>query len=380
MIGKAGLPPSSWVDIGTLARLFDDCVTSYKYFFFLALLNRVSGKSGGPDVSIGDRPIPLRDLAVDMVLGAWYPHGFCRLSLGLQDMLQPAVDEVFKDQSVRGTWIAAGGGEWRRLRALCEEKLHPESFLQYVPFRLLRPFFARELRGSPDQMVNARIADLADEYFSDRRPLYCFTSDRLGILLHHDWLEYIQRNSAILEGWARFRLAEYLQARNPNTPAVIEKIAPPTTRGSLAAQTTFWREALARLEGSARCIYSGERLDLQSFSLDHYLPWSFVSHDRLWNLVPIPRSVNSSKSDCLPDAGYLAPFAELQSSALGALKAAWPEGRWLRAVEPFLADLRLGPGDLLEPGRLRNAYEATVLPLAAIAERQGFAGGWVYRA
>lgn len=378
MIRESDLPPSSWVDVGTLARLFDDCVTSYKYFFFLALLDRISGKRGGIDVSSGDRPILLRELAVDMVVAAWYPHGFCRLSFGLQDRLQPAVDEVFMGQRIRGTWIAAGGSEWHRLRSVCENRLKPESFLQYVPYRLLRPFFSRELRGIPDQRVNERIADMAEKCFVDRRPLYCFTGDRTGIILQHEWLEYLQRNAAILEGWARFRLAEYLQARNPNSPAVIEKIVPPTVRESLSVQTDYWRKALTRLGDRARCIYSGERLDIHSFSLDHYLPWSFVCHNQLWNLVPTIGSINSQKSDSIPAVHYLAKLAELHASALSVLNESRADGRRRRAVETYLTDLRLSPKELLDLGKVRNAYEATISPLAAIAERQGFASGWEY--
>lgn len=295
-------------------------------------------------------------------------------------MLQSAVDRVFQDQPVRGTWIAAGGGEWRRLRTLCETRLQPESFLQYVPYRLLRPFFVRELRGAPDQTVNARIAELAEELFVERRPLYCFTEDRSGIILNHDWLEYLQRNVAILEGWAKFRLAGYLQGRNPNAPAVIEKIAPPLVRDSLAPQTRYWREALALLGERARCIYSGERLDDSDLSLDHFLPWSFVSHDRLWNLIPVSKSVNSSKSDSLPAPRYVLPMADLQSTALSALKFAWTDGRWTKAVEPFLVDLCLSCEDLLDREKLRNAYESTMSPLRTIAERQGFAAEWEYQA
>ena len=35
-------------------------------------------------------------------------------------------------------------------------------------------------------------------------------------------------------------------------------------------------------------------------SIDHFVPWSYVAHDELWNLSPTTRSINSSKSNKLP--------------------------------------------------------------------------------
>ena len=34
--------------------------------------------------------------------------------------------------------------------------------------------------------------------------------------------------------------------------------------------------------------------------MDHFVPWSFVANDELWNLIPIEKRLNSSKSNKLP--------------------------------------------------------------------------------
>jgi hypothetical protein len=36
------------------------------------------------------------------------------------------------------------------------------------------------------------------------------------------------------------------------------------------------------------------------YDLDHFLPWSFVTHDLIWNLTPAPRSINIQKSAAVP--------------------------------------------------------------------------------
>ncbi len=83
------LPPSDSLDISTFSRLLDDTTNSYKFVFFLSLLNILSNSSF--DVS---SPISLNDLAVEMLVNAWYPHSVFRLSFGLQDMIARKLDEL----------------------------------------------------------------------------------------------------------------------------------------------------------------------------------------------------------------------------------------------------------------------------------------------
>ena len=43
------------------------------------------------------------------------------------------------------------------------------------------------------------------------------------------------------------------------------------------------------------------------------MPWQYVAHDELWNLHPTTRSINSSKSNGLPDWDmYFKPLCELE--------------------------------------------------------------------
>lgn len=369
------LPDSKQVDVGVLASLFDNTTNSYKYFFLLALLDRIE-KSRTVVFPALDRPISLNELIIDMILGAWYPHGFCRLSLGSQDMLQKTVDAI-QWGNIRGSWIQAGGAEWNRLRILCSEQHSDiEKLTKYVPFRLIRPFFSRETKGLPDYQVNDAVISLSSAMFAERKPLYCFTADRKGLILNLDWVEYIDRNSAILKGWILFRLSEYLQAKNPNIAGIVEKLQPPLIRASLLKQQQWWEKIIQLLQDRAVCIYSGQRLTVENFSLDHYLPWSFLAHDRLWNLIPTFKEINSAKSDCIPSNRYLEPMVELQHQGLILMNRSMPKNAWSKSVEPWVLDMKIDERDLLDKERLRSAYKSTLLPLQMVAERQGFTAEW----
>ena len=372
------LPDSPLVDVGILARLFDDRTTSYKFFFFLALLDAIERRRLDPFLTRDESyAIPMRELGIDMAMAAWFPHGFCRLSFGAQDKLQSEVDRVDVG-AIRGAWINRGGSEWRNLRKRFEDTVDPERYLRYVQYRLIQPFFSVELRGKPDGAKNGLTVELASSCFAQRKPLYCFSADKTRIILHNEWLEYIDRNCAILKGWLLYQLTEYLQARNPSVPGIVEKLAPPLKRASLTTQSEWWKSALSMLPGGASCIYSGTRLDPSIFSLDHFLPWSFVAHDRLWNLVPVSKSVNSSKMDRLPSMQYIEGLANIHHAALACMKGCWNEGRWIKAVEPFILDLRMDKDSLLDRDKLREALKTGIQPLMAIAEGQGFEKEWKY--
>jgi hypothetical protein len=113
--------------------------------------------------------------------------------------------------------------------------------------------------------------------------------------------------------------------------------------------------------------------------LDHYLPWSFVAHDQLWNLIPTFPEVNSSKSNYLPDEKCFDKFVNLQHLGLSISQEIMGNKKWINYVEAYLADLKIDDkNDLLDLHILKAAYESTLSPLISIAIRQGFAR-WYYR-
>ena len=62
-----------------------------------------------------------------------------------------------------------------------------------------------------------------------------------------------------------------------------------------------------------RDIYTGQLLAEKQFDLDHFIPWSYVTNDELWNLTPMDGKLNSSKSNKLPKwETYFQSLAENQ--------------------------------------------------------------------
>jgi len=193
--------------------------------------------------------------------------------------------------------------------------------------------------------------------------------------LNSVWIKYFQANQQVLRGFAYWHLVKFLQRNNPNVPGIPGKLFRQEKR-SLSAATSFWKEFIKDRSGF-RCIYSGEWVTPSSkFSVDHFLPWSFVVHDQLWNLIPTPKMVNSSKSDLLPDWDrYFTPFSESQFEAVQ-YHASRKGGE--KTLEDYLG---LFPHDIrtIKFDTFQERLKEQLFPQFQIARNMGFGRGWVWK-
>lgn len=363
-------PWSCDVDVGILSRLFDNRTNSYKFLFFLAILDRL--ESANFDSSV---PMILDDLITDMLALAWYPHVYFRLSFGKQDQVTTELEAISTDSVRKGA--SQKRTERDALRAILANRQSVQLLARYVPYRLIRPFFAAQTSRLKDHAVNGRVAELASEYFSDARPLYRFADGGRLIVIHPRWCDYLKYNFPVVKGWARWKWFQYMQRVNPSVPSLGLKLFPPPERASLRKQTQYWRLVISH--STVFCIYSGQPLRLDQFALDHFLPWSFMVSDNLWNLIPVVPEANSAKSDKLPHERYLTALIDVQHSGLKVTHDSLPLIEWLDYAQSFLVDLRIASkDDLLDRNRLHNAYETNFLPLLTLATVNGFEKGWTY--
>src|ERR1700738_2208878 len=68
-----------------LAQVFNDTTNSYKLFWFKSIISLL--KSGGGSIAVAD-------IITEMVVFGWHPVCSFRLSLGRQDALQNAIQEI----------------------------------------------------------------------------------------------------------------------------------------------------------------------------------------------------------------------------------------------------------------------------------------------
>lgn len=81
-----------------------------------------------------------------------------------------------------------------------------------------------------------------------------------------------------------------IRLRNP------ESLNPHTVK--LSNVRKLWEGVLEVRE--IRDVFTGREIVPKQYDVDHFIPWSFVMNDELWNLMPMESSLNSSKSNRLP--------------------------------------------------------------------------------
>jgi hypothetical protein len=361
------LPRSTNLSISNLSRVFGNTTNSYKYVFFLSVLDVL--KRRGFDAG---EAITFRELIIEMLANAWFPHTYFKLSFGIQDKIADQLDAL--NLEVSEAVLKFTDTDKQQLRQIISEQKIDSSLMRYVPFRFLRPFVAEIIQGSKDAQINSIVRDSASHYDAVDIP-YIF--DGASIKVHQQWANYFKEHYAIVRAWVAWEWLEYMQKCNPNVPAVSQKLFPPQERASLADQKKYWRVVIENVE--IKCIFSKQRITEKFPPLDHYLPWSFVAHDQLWNLIPILQSVNSAKSNNLPDSTYHRDFIALQHLSLTTSHAHLSDKDWNKHTDCYMLDLKImNRKDLLNIEILENAYQPVLSSLNALAKGQGFTSGWVY--
>lgn len=366
------LPNSVLLPIDNLCASFSNVTNSYKYLWFLSILRQIQ-KDIGEEISF-------KELIIEMLLMAWYPINYFNLHFGKQDKLASSIIEIKTALNVDNSI------KTDQLRELLLENisLPPvynviEQLSRYVPYRFLSPWFSNELRGENDAVKNNIVFERAEiEYNAPlRMPIYKLSQDKRSIILNINWIEYFKENFRIIEDFTYWNYVSYLQKNNPNVPNLQEKLFPPQSR-NLKDAKLFWGDYISRNHGSL-CVFSQKQLTEDNFSVDHFIPWSFVAHDQLWNLAPVSRNINSSKGNNIPSEKYLSLFATLQYQAF---HSAFDTGIF---SEGFLEDYTILFADSIhsikqiEKENFVSFLIKNLKPLMQIAVNSGFRDNWIYK-
>lgn len=355
------IPQSNIVTTNRLGKIFSKTVATYKFFWFLSIL-QIYAKTENPRINVWD-------IVIRMVANAWYPIHYFRLSFGKSDSLFDIVMELHRitqipiDANVKFIIETLNNRlEDRQIRRLLR------TLTLNVPYRFLRPWI--DTGDNRDMVRRSQIFENGCLYSLHRK------DDEFFILLNSNWNEYLHNHYNILVDFTYWNLTLFLQVRNPNVPAIPNKLIRPEARNSLIKQHNYW-DMVMTIGGPIHCIYTNKELHSNAYDLDHFIPWSFVSHDLLWNLIPSDGRINSSKSNKLPDLDcYLSKLASIQHRSLKLMLNANKEPK---VLEDFIS-LGYTPRELAEMSnqRFRELYERTFNPMTQIAINMGFET-WKYQ-
>lgn len=283
------LPYSEELNIEYLGRLFDNTTECYKFFWFKAIVTKVTA---------GKYELTYEELVDEMIADAYFMVTEYHLNLGPKDALEGIVNLIrIKNPALKSCEKQSVIIDFLK-NTQDKEIISKKRALTYnVPYRLQSPFM-ENVKGKEWNVGESRLIAKINQ---ENRLIYYFEALNglsTKIIVQSDWVQYIIKNQEIIKGWLEYKMIMYIQKRNPSVPGIADKLYPPYER-KLERVKKYWRLILS-LEPVYE-IYGDNILTENDLSIDHFVPWSYVAHDEMWNLNPTTKSINSSKSNNLPD-------------------------------------------------------------------------------
>lgn len=344
------IPFHERLPINLLTASFNNTAAAYKFYWFLSILD---------EVEQGEINIHKQRLFVGMIAASWYTVNYFHISFGKQDQLHRAVKQIVEIEN-----LTIDEDRMRIKKQLINsDNIQTQRILWHfnkqVPHRFLSPWFPA--KGEDKKFIY----QASSQYENDC--LYAVSETHITI--NPVWVNYLKNNMGVLKSFCYWNLSLYLQKHNPNVPDIPNKLIKPAKRNSLTRQRNFWNMVIMEL-GGVDCIYTNSKLHENAFAVEHFIPYAFVSHDLLWNLIPANPSFNSSKSDKLPQLDkYFDGFYNIQKQAIEIMKVKASEHKLLEDYLSIFPDLHR-VAEL--PLAFKAKFKTTLEPLITIASNNGF--------
>lgn len=139
--------------------------------------------------------------------------------------------------------------------------------------------------------------------FSDTKELfYSFSKEEEWIQINPLMYEFLCKHKVVIEKLNYYEWARFLERINKNDGVdhLLNKIDESAKRNNLS----YYRDILFEEFGNI-CFYCGKKVTKGYVEVDHFIPWSFVKDDNLWNFVLACPDCNNKKRDKLAAEKYL---------------------------------------------------------------------------
>ena len=364
------------LDIRSFSLMLKDPSYCYKFYWLEAIVNLVS---------TGVTETTFNEIIDEMICSAWYSVREFHIHLSglgsdgsIRDGLERAIIRLSELSDLPSN---ASRTEIRNEIRKYDKELYQakEQLTHMVPYRALAGFFSNAgeiVNWDSIRRLTAYIEMFDKEYTSLPYTLGSSTKLSREVRFNSDWIHMIQDNTVSILGWIQYEKVRWLQNNNPEVPGLIYKLAPMDEKmRKLSKVRKLW-------EGVLEChqiydIYTNEPIRSGQYDIDHFIPWSFVMNDELWNLMPMDSSLNSAKSNRLPKWD---PFFERFSSNQYTLYQLIYERPGLHKLyancwQDNLHSIWAGQ-ELYRPGNSREVFDEilrkNMQPVYDSAKRQGY--------
>ena len=288
------------LDIQSFALMLKNPSYCYKFYWLEAIVHLVSA---------GVTETTFDEIIDEMICSAWYSVREFHIHLSglgsdgsVRDGLERA---ILKLSELSNLPSGASKVEIRNEIRSHNSELYSakEQLTHMVPYRALAGFFVNAGDTAVSWESVRRMTAYIDAFNREKTTLpYTFgTSSKLSkeVRFHPAWIRMIQDNTVAILGWIQYEKVRWLQNNNPEVPGLVYKLAPMDEKmRKLGKVRRLWEGVIELTE--IRDVFTNEPMQPKKYDIDHFIPWSFVMNDELWNLMPMDSSLNSSKSNRLP--------------------------------------------------------------------------------
>lgn len=138
--------------------------------------------------------------------------------------------------------------------------------------------------------------------------IYKFDLSENGLILNKFVYDFMLKYKSELEKLNYYSWAKFLERVNDDSciTHILDKLEYATPRRN---DLSIYREILRKEFEENTCFYCGKKLGTK-IHVDHFIPWSFVKDDKLWNFVLSCPTCNEKKNDRLPKPDFIVKVKE----------------------------------------------------------------------
>lgn len=290
------------LDIEGFSKMMNSPSYCYKFYWLEAIVQLISANKTEATYD---------EIINKMISNAWYPVLEYHIHLSgiygkdiIKDNLERAVLRLQKLSQLANN--ASDIEIINKLHEFSEDKelrFYKKELTKNVPYKALSGFANR---GSEKINLDSSAGRLRAYYnkLSQSEILlpYTFNDDKglkRVITFNDGWIQMIRDNTVNILGWIQLEKVKWLQNNNPEVPGLVYKLAPADEKmRKLTNARKLW-DAVLEVKPIVD-VFKNEPIDAEKYDLDHFIPWSFVMNDELWNLMPMDSSLNSKKNNKLP--------------------------------------------------------------------------------
>ena len=285
------------LDISGFAQMMKNPSYCYKFYWLEAIVQLVSR-----DIT----ETTFDEIINEMICNAWYSVREFHIHLsGIQgDEVKDGLERAVLKLSELSQ-LAANDSKVEILNSIKkfdkELREYKEQLTNMVPYRALAGFFSKAETPEWDSIrrMTAYIEKVNREVVILPYTIGESAKLKKEVHINPEWAEMIRDNTVAILGWIQYEKVKWLQNNNPEVPGLVYKLAPMDDKmRKLNKVRKLWEGILELSE--VRDVFTGNKVIKGNYDVDHFLPWSFVMNDELWNLMPMDSSLNSSKSNKLP--------------------------------------------------------------------------------